>query len=227
MKRLPPLSFISLYPAGSLMLSIIFLWIFCETAESVLTRDNLVIIDKWILRNVEYFRSESLSSFMKATTNFGGMIIIAPISFITVAYLIFKKFYDRAICLAIAVTGGLLLNNILKLIFHRPRPLSEASLIAASGWSFPSGHSMNSMIFYGILAYIFIREVPSWFLRIFIGAIACSVILVVGMSRIYLQVHYTSDVIAGFVCGLFWLCLCMTGMEIYRKTKDSYSLQGL
>jgi membrane-associated phospholipid phosphatase len=217
----------SVYSTGSLVLSIIFLWIFAETADGVFTGDILLMIDQWVASHIVCLRSAFLTSSMQAATNFGGIKFIAPIGLFTAAYFLIKKHYDRAIGLAITVSGGKLLNNILKLIFQRPRPFSETSLITTSGWSFPSGHSMNSMIFYGILVYLFMREDLTWPLRILIMAAACSVILTVGISRIYLKVHYTSDVIAGFLGGLFWLCFCMAGIEIYRKRKDTYDLQGL
>jgi undecaprenyl-diphosphatase len=102
-----------------------------------------------------------------------------------------------------------------KIIIHRPRPISTTALIEASGWSFPSGHAMASVIFYGMIAYLLVRAVDSLRLKTFFMAMAGFIVFIIGFSRIYLQVHYLSDVLAGYVGGLFWLSICITGIEVY------------
>jgi membrane-associated phospholipid phosphatase len=101
------------------------------------------------------------------------------------------------------------------------RPISETSLIKALGWSFPSGHAVMSVVFYGIITYFIVRSVKSWNLRVFTVMAAGFIVFIVGFSRIYLQVHYLSDVLGGYASGFFWLAMCITGLEAYiRKTKS-------
>lgn len=209
----------SIYDVIGLIFSIFFLWIFKEIAESISHRDIIIVVDQWIVRNVLNIRNEHLTALMKIVTNLGGIIIIGPGTLIIVACLLLKKDIHTAASLSIAVTGGIILNNLLKLFFQRPRPISETTLVEISGWSFPSGHSMNSIIFYGMLVYLLTKSLVSWRLRIFMLIVIFSIIFIIGISRIYLQVHYLSDVLAGFSCGLFWLSVCITGLEMDKKRR--------
>lgn len=95
-----------------------------------------------------------------------------------------------------------------KIPFQRPRPTNEPTLIEVSGWSFPSGHAMNSVIFYGMIAYLPARHIHSWGLRV--GVIACSLSIA----------FCASDVMAGCAGGLVWLCICITGIEMNQKRRE-------
>ena len=225
MRRFSPVSGFSLYFITGLVLSVIFIWIFGEIAESVLSGDTFVVLDKWVMRHLLYFRTTNMTSFMEVVTNLGGTMIIAPCGFIIAGYLLFKRHYDTAAGFAVAVVGGMILNNILKALFHRPRPLSEAALTTVYGWSFPSGHAMNSTIFYGMLVYLIVRGIHSRPLRLAAIAASMSIVFIIGLSRIYLQVHYLSDVIAGLAGGLFWLSVCITGVEMNRKRGEIHDLE--
>lgn len=94
---------------------------------------------------------------------------------------------------------------MLKLVFRRPRP-DVLRLVEQSGYSFPSGHAMNSMIFYGLAAYLLVRRGRHWSRYLVAGFVAVLVLLI-GLSRIYLGVHYASDVLAGFLIGAGWLII--------------------
>ncbi|HEX5538176.1 MAG TPA: phosphatase PAP2 family protein [Methylophilaceae bacterium] len=112
-----------------------------------------------------------------------------------------------------AIGGNSLLNPALKDIFQRVRP--EAGGHAYSGWSFPSGHSSGAMVAYGMLAYVLLRSVKgAWHLPVILLAIA--IIFSTGFSRIYLQAHYVSDVVAGFATGAAWLTVCISSVEFVR-----------
>lgn len=199
------------------ILSVLFVWLFGRITESILSGGTFVLVDQWVISHVLFFRTTPVTSVMEAVTNLGGIKIIGPCSLVATAYFLFKRYYDQAAGLAAAVLGGILLNNFLKIMIHRPRPLSETTLVTVYGWSFPSGHAMNSMIFYGIIAYLIVRGIRAWSAKVVIITIALCIVLTIGLSRIYLQIHYFSDVIAGFAGGLFWLNVCITGMEMMRK----------
>jgi undecaprenyl-diphosphatase len=214
-RRLSPSSYLGLHLTIGLSLSAVFIWIFGGITEDVLAGDPFVVVDQWIVARVLYFRSPLANSVMEAVTQLGGTAFIVPCSLGIVAYLFFRRHFDKAAGFAAAILGGSLLNFILKTIIHRPRPISETSLMAVSGWSFPSGHAMSSVIFYGMITYLMARSVESWRLTAFFVALAGLIVFVIGFSRIYLQVHYLSDVLAGFAGGLFWLSVCVTGLEMY------------
>lgn len=199
------------------IISVLFVWLFGVITESILSGDTFVLVDRWVIKHGLFFRTTSVTSVMEFVTNLGGIKFIGSCGLVATAYFLFKRYYDKAAGLAAAVLGGILLNNFLKIMIHRPRPLSETTLVTVHGWSFPSGHAMNSMIFYGIIAYLLVRRIHSWTSKAVIISIALCIVLIIGVSRIYLQVHYLSDVIAGFAGGLFWLSVCITGMELMRK----------
>jgi membrane-associated phospholipid phosphatase len=115
--------------------------------------------------------------------------------------------------------GGELLNSALKLIFMRPRPVFSDPLALAANSSFPSGHAMGSTIIYGLLAYFLLKHISRAVGRIAVIVVTIVLVLLIGLSRIYLGVHYFSDVVGGFTFGIVWLSLCITALEavVYRR----------
>jgi undecaprenyl-diphosphatase len=100
------------------------------------------------------------------------------------------------------------------------RPGIEAAPIDMGWWSFPSSNATMSMVFFGMLAYFIVRDRGSWQLKVLTAVASALIVFLIGLSSIYLQLNYLSDVIAGFVGGLFWLTICITGLEVYRKSKQ-------
>lgn len=141
------------------------------------------------------------TSFFKIITYFGDWMIIIPACIICIIFLKEKRYkYLVASNLAIIF----ILNQVLKIIFNRPRPV-ENRLVEASGFSFPSGHSMISMAFYGLLIYLAYKEIRNKKLKYAI-CIGLSVLIgLIGISRIYLGVHYASDVAGGFLLSIAYL----------------------
>ena len=119
---------------------------------------------------------------------------------------------------ATAFAGASLIDHWLKLTIHRPRPVYAAALLHSSSWSFPSGHAMGSLVGYGMLAYVLMllargkRGTQRW-----IAAAAAALIVAIGVSRLYLGVHYFSDVIGGYAAGLLWLSTCVCAVELGRR----------
>jgi membrane-associated phospholipid phosphatase len=114
-----------------------------------------------------------------------------------------------------AVGGNALLNTTLKQVFERVRPVHDDGLVLAQGFSFPSGHSSGSVVVYGMLAYVAMRFVPRrWHLALMLGAVALA--FSIGVSRMFLRVHFASDVVAGFASGSAWLAVCIASIELTR-----------
>jgi len=105
------------------------------------------------------------------------------------------------------------LNFLLKAVFARPRPTFSDPLATALYYSFPSGHAMMSLIAYGLLGYFLFNALPERWQRVVVSAGLIVLILLIGFSRIYLGVHYLSDVLAGFAVGGLWLSFCITAMN--------------
>lgn len=115
----------------------------------------------------------------------------------------------------VAVGGNGLINTFLKNVFGRLRPVQPEGFVFEHGFSFPSGHSSGCVVAYGMLAYLAVRLLPPrWQLPSVMTAVAF--ILTIGASRIFLRVHFASDVVAGFASGLAWLAICITAIELVR-----------
>lgn len=121
---------------------------------------------------------------------------------------------------AAAVLGSGLLDGALKLAIRRPRPEVAVNFLSHLSWSFPSGHSMASMVTYGMVAYLFMLAMKGRRgLQIGVSLAAILLILAIGFSRLYLGVHYFSDVLGGFTAGALWLSACISGLEVARRLK--------
>jgi len=115
--------------------------------------------------------------------------------------------------------GGGLLNFTLKQAFERTRPESADPMLAASGWSFPSGHAMGTFIFCGLGAYLLLRGARSWTTTVVVVMASLLWCLVMGFSRLYLGAHFASDVVAGLAAGAVWVAICASAIEVAQKQR--------
>jgi undecaprenyl-diphosphatase len=180
--------------------------------------ESIRLFDDAIYEFVSGFISDDMTLFMKIVTFLGSEWAITFLA-VMVPALIFifkkKKYYRSGQLLSANIALGALFNQVLKMIFRRPRPELHR-LAEAAGYSFPSGHSMNSLIFYGFAAYLLIRYGRHRSRYLFAGVIGILVLLI-GVSRIYLGVHYASDVLAGFLVSTGWLILAVKITDKYLK----------
>lgn len=153
----------------------------------------------------KYMISDSTLPIAKFITNFGGVIHLITIAILVgIIVGIKNKLMGVLIVLNLPIAGGL--NQLLKHIVQRPRP-TEYRLIEENGYSFPSGHSMVSAAFYGFLIYLIFKYVKNKYLKWFSIIFLSTLIILIGVSRIYLGVHYTSDVLAGFMISISYLVI--------------------
>lgn len=141
-------------------------------------------------------------------TSLGSSTLLTIITLFVVFYLGLKKELRSIIFVLTAAIGGGILVQILKFLFARPRPEMVTQLVSEVTMSFPSGHSAMSAVVYLSLAVLISRIEPSRKTRVFLVTSALIISFIVGLSRIYLGVHYPSDVLAGWMIGLFWALLC-------------------
>ena len=160
--------------------------------------------------------SDFATPIAKFITNFGGAIVL-----VGTTILLFISIKNRRIGLSIVANLGIVtgLNIVLKQIVQRPRP-TEYRIVNETGYSFPSGHSMVSMAFYGFLIYLIYKYVKNQYLKIGLITFLSILIISIGISRIYLGVHYTSDVIAGFLVSISYLVLYISSVNNWIKASD-------
>jgi len=158
--------------------------------------------------------NELRTDTMEFFTFLGTHTFLIPMNFLLIAYFLFiKRHRWYSITIPVVSLGGVLLMFILKNLFGRPRP-GDPLLRTVSGLSFPSGHALVSVAFYGLLIYLVWQNVSHKILRWILVFLLILLILIIGVSRIYLRVHYASDVLAGFAMGLLWLIL---SISVVRK----------
>ena len=151
----------------------------------------------------KYLIHDSLTPVVKLITWFGSATCIVPL---TVILFILIKNRKTGLVIGINLVIVTLLNQLLKFILQRPRP-TDFRIIDESGYSFPSGHSMVSMAFYGFLIYLIYKNVKNKYLKVVLISLLSLLIVMIGISRIYLGVHYTSDVLAGFLLSISYIIL--------------------
>ena len=147
--------------------------------------------------------SDFATPIAKFITNFGGAIFLIILTILLLVVLKNKK-VGLSICTNLVVVT--ILNQLLKRLLQRPRP-TEFRIIEENGYSFPSGHSMVSMAFYGYLIYLIYRFVKNKYLKWISIVLLSLLICLIGISRIYLGVHYTSDVLGGFLISISYLVI--------------------
>jgi len=141
-------------------------------------------------------------------TALGSVVVLAIVSSVVVVYLLLARSGAQALLVLVAVLGGLALNSVLKIQFGRPRPDLFEPAAKVFTASFPSGHAAFSAITYLTLAALLARTTTRRGLRVFFVVVALTLTLIIGLSRVYLGVHYPTDVLAGWCVGSAWALLC-------------------
>ena len=192
-------------------------WLFLGVAEDIVTQDPLVLVDDQITRWFQRHQVASVTLFFLLITNAHGPWPIGAICMVVAIFLIQARAWRWLATLLLVLPVGMLLNLSLKLLFHRERPLLDEPLLSLSSFSFPSGHVTAATLFYGLLAAFLLTQTRKPGTRLIIIAAAVFMVLLVGITRIYLGVHYFSDVVAAAAWSTAWLILCLTIVSEHAK----------
>ena len=191
-------------------------WVFSEIAETV-AAGGTQAFDEKVLRWIYAQHTHSLDATMIEITALGTGTVVLMIVCVAALFLTLTKHKYSAMLLLVATAGGLLLDLVLKLRFDRPRPHVFQWGTNAVSSSFPSGHAMSATIVYSTVAYLAARLQKRQWARWLTMIIAAILIVLICFSRLYLGVHYPSDVLAGVVVGLAWAGFCMALLEAIQK----------
>lgn len=192
------------------------LWFQLELLVEVISGSPVVATDRRVLNLVATLRTPHLDSVMYALTYLGNVRTIVALTLVAVIVALLGRRRLDAVLVVFTVVGSGLFFEAVKLLVHRPRPPLEDARIVQGGFSFPSGHSTIAATFYGTLAFLLIRLLRSEPLRVLIGVVAGLLIAAIGLSRIYLGVHYPSDVLAGWAAGALWVVLLVLAERIWN-----------
>lgn len=174
--------------------------------------------DDRVFNTIKPYIKDGLTNFMLLITFLGKHDLLIPLNFILIAFFIYRKERWFATRIAALSLSSLLLMFLLKFFFQRNRPLQPV-IDDVSGYSFPSGHALISVVFYGLFIHMIWHEVKNKWLRIALITLLGTLILLIAFSRIYLNVHYASDVIAGIAVGFIWLVL---SLNIIQRVEKKY-----
>lgn len=180
--------------------------LFLAILQNVFYDEQLVLDSIFYNLVVQNMRTPTLTTILIIITNLGSAITLISLAILSIILIKNKKI---GLCISLNLIISTLLNVILKNIVQRPRP-EGYRLIDESGYSFPSGHSMVNTAFYGLLIYLVLRNVKNSKLKYTLVTLISLLIIGIGFSRIYLGVHYASDVLAGFLISVAYLVVFTT-----------------
>jgi membrane-associated phospholipid phosphatase len=196
-------------------------WSFGIITDDVVHNQRMSAIDLQLAAYLHARATPFLNIVMIFISYFGSLAVTGGIAFAIGIILWRRRLYDHFLALSFAVPGGMLINVVVKYLVYRSRPFFEDPIVTLSSYSFPSGHAMASTVLYGLLAAFAIERCTDWWQRVIVGFIAFSLIGLVCFSRIYLGVHYLTDVLAGIAEGIAWLMLCLAASYMLKHGHDT------
>jgi membrane-associated phospholipid phosphatase len=170
-------------------------------------------------------RSPAATSFFALMSNIGGPVGLGVLVAAVAIALLVQRRFGWVLYLGVTVGGASLLNLELKRYFARARPDLAEMLRQAQGYSFPSGHAMGSTVVFGALSYLAFRTTERWSAKAAVLALGITLIIAVSLSRVYLGVHWISDVVAGISAGTLWVVITTMAYETGRRVQLLRALQ--
>lgn len=217
-----PLIMVGLFAAG--------LYGFLAIADEV-SENEIAAIDSYLLLMLRTPGDVSrplgppwLQETMTEITSLGGYPVLVILVGVVLGFLLVSKKFGPALFACLSIVTGTALGHVLKLIYDRPRPDIVDHLVTTHTASFPSGHATMSAVVYLTLASLIVRLVEDTVVRVYVISIAVLLTVAIGISRIYLGVHWPSDVAAGWALGVAWASLSslvVTGLRFYRHRNEA------
>jgi membrane-associated phospholipid phosphatase len=178
--------------------------------QEVLEQESLPIDEPFLLQ-IHQWANPVLDQLMLGITRLADPEVVVVVVTIGLGWLVRRRQWRSAVMLLFTCLGTLIINQAMKLTFARPRPLLWPRLIQETSYGFPSGHALGSIVLYGFLAYLLGRRYPAQGRSIY--GMAAGLISAIGFSRLYLGVHYPTDILAGYAVGWLWLMLCVFALQ--------------
>ena len=192
-------------------------WVFGVIAHDVVSGAPLTALDAELAQWLHRHATPPLTATMLVITNLHSTVAVSCYAMAAAVHLFSKRRWRALVTVFVCVAGGLTLNVLMKLAFQRARPTFEHPLLTLNTYSFPSGHMAGSTIFYGLCIAWVCARTGRWRWRVLAVLAAALALALVGLSRMYLGVHYLSDVAAAFAEGVAWLALCLTALHAFWR----------
>ena len=218
--RLSPDGYLGLHLTIGVVILLMAMLVFGHIAEDVFTGDAIVRLDLQVSAWFYAHATPALTAFFLFFTNLHGTVGVLALTLLFALFLVKKRAWDWVLRVVLCVPLGMLLNVLLKNIFHRARPSFEHPLLTLTSYSFPSGHAAAATLLYGVLAAYLVCIFQGW-RRVLIVCLALGLVALVGLSRIYLGAHYLSDVAAAMASSTGWLAIVLTSVATWRKRQTA------
>ena len=173
--------------------------------------------DKQVAAWFHVHLTQTFVTVLRALSEPGSGTWIGIVLFFLVIFFLWKRSWPAIVTLMVAVPGGMLMNELLKILVHRPRPYLEGPFVDWSGYSFASGHTIAATLLYGQLALFIVPAMKARHWRALTSSTVIVIVLLVGFSRIALGAHYLTDVLAAIVFGILWLAFCLVAGKPMRR----------
>ena len=190
-------------------------WLFGAIAEDIVTSDRLTVLDIQVARWLRAQATPEVTRWMLLVTDLHSTIAVSCYAGVVAAALAWRRQWRHLVTVFVCVAGGLTLNVLMKLAFHRARPVLDDPLLTLTSYSFPSGHVAGSTLMYGLLVAWMFTRTRRPLVRAAVAVAAAGAIALVAFTRMYLGVHYLSDVVAAFAEGVAWLALCLGALNAF------------
>jgi membrane-associated phospholipid phosphatase len=213
LKEVGPLALLGIVAA------IVLLLLFAKLSDEVFSNETTAF-DNNVALWVHSFANPLLDTVANLLSDIGGVVSVTVLTIVGFALLLWRGHAHDAWRLALAVVGGVIINESLKAIFHRTRPeLWPGAQVA--GFSFPSGHAALSLCLFGTFAWLGWQFIKNRAARGWWVALMVILIVGIGLSRIYLGAHFPSDVIAGYLSSGLWLAILLSGLDFFYRLVGS------
>jgi len=212
-RRWPALNIAFAVAVGVLMLTF-----FAEMVYETLIRRQMDVFDNVLVWLVRYLANPELDRAMIMISEYGYGYPFGTIILVALLTLTFYRRWLEAAGLLVSLVGEAILNLGLKNLFERSRP-DLFRVVEEAGYGFPSGHAMVSLCFYGMLAFLIARHIQSWRWRLVVITLAVALAGTIGVSRVYLGVHYPTDVVAGYFAGSTWLAFSISLLMWWERRR--------
>ena len=189
-------------------------YVLIYVSQAVLQQEAFAFDTRFLLQ-IHQFSNPALDRVMLAITRLGNPEIVVPFTILLCFLLLWKNYKTEAIFFFVNACGGAVLSDVLKLTFQKPRPDLWPQLISEMTFSYPSGHALGAMVLYGFFSYVLAQRYSRWAIAFY--GIAALLIVAIGFSRLYLGVHWPTDVVGGYSVGLLWITVCIMMMRFFQR----------
>jgi membrane protein DedA with SNARE-associated domain/membrane-associated phospholipid phosphatase len=214
--------YLGLHLTVGFLLSLAALWLFAGVTEDVVHHDPLTRFDLTVTRLFRAHATPLGDKTFSLVSALGSPVAMAIVAAGGILLLLARRNWVVLAAWIAAFGGAGLLTTVLKTLIQRPRPAEAARFLYGTTFSFPSGHALGSLVGYGMLAYVIgasLKESQRGRWHIMLAT--ALIVIAIGISRLYLGVHYFSDVVAGYAVGILWLSVCISGLQVAQRRRLS------